>query len=316
VLTTLVVSPRATAHPLNPALLEVHEVPGGKCDVLWRVPVAGPVNAPIHPDLPAAWRTLDPPRSELAGGGQSFSVRWRVTCAGGLTGAQLGVAGLRERRTDALLRVVLADGRTLQTVLRADQPNLIVPARSGAASLVRAYSTLGVRHILSGPDHLLFVLGLLLLVRNRRHLLWTVTAFTVGHSVTLSLAVLRLVRVPRPIEVLIALSILVVAVELARPPEARQLGRQPWRMAFVFGLLHGLGFAGALMQVGLPTHEIPVALFSFNLGIEIGQLLFIGVAAIVRRLYAVRPPLPARYVAGVPAYLIGSLAALWIFERL
>jgi hydrogenase/urease accessory protein HupE len=308
----------AGAHPLNPALLELRERGDGSCDVRWRVPVGAPINAPIHPELPVGWHVREQPTTELLQAGQSLSTRWRVDCApAGLVGARLAVSGLDERRTDALLRVARADGTTLQTVLRPGRATFEVPPEARTPAMMAGYLVLGIRHILSGPDHLLFVLGLLLLVRGRRRLLWTVTAFTAGHSVTLSLAVMGVVRIPpRPIEVLIALSILVLALELARPPEERRLGRRPWRMAFTFGLLHGLGFAGALAQVGLPPRDIPFSLASFNLGIEIGQVAFLVVALMALRLWSARPLVDERWARALPAYVIGSLGAFFVLQRL
>jgi hydrogenase/urease accessory protein HupE len=245
--------------------------------------------------------------------------RWRVDCgAQGLIGEQVGVDGLRERRTDALVRIALADGRLIQMVLRGDQSVLTVPARVGRLGVVRDYLRLGFEHILAGLDHLLFVLGLVLLVRGRRRLLWTITAFTVGHSVTLSLAVLGIVRIPpAPVEVLIAVTIFVVAVELSREPSAREgwMRRAPWVTAFAFGLLHGLGFAGALAQVGLPANEIPLALFAFNGGIELGQLLFVGVVLVARATLGALPVQWPKASARIPAYAIGSFAAFWVLDR-
>jgi hydrogenase/urease accessory protein HupE len=309
----------AHAHPLEPALLDVHENGDGSCDVRWRVPVVAPVIAPIAPELPPTWPVRQLPASELSRAGRSLATHWRVDCApAGLVGARLAVNGLDARRTDALVRVTRADGTTLQAVLRPGHASVVIPAATSTASVLTSYLMLGVRHILSGVDHLLFVLGLLLLAGTRRQLLGTVTSFTLGHSVTLSLAALGLVRLPpRPIEVLIALSIFVVGIELARPPSARRLGRRPWLLAFAFGILHGLGFAGALAQVGLPQHDIPVALVSFNLGIEIGQLVFIAVALVARRASRaldVRKRRP--WLARVPAYVIGSFAVFFILDRL
>jgi len=202
-------------------------------------------------------------------------------------------------------------------VLRADAPLFTVPPRSSRWQVMRSYAALGIEHILTGLDHLLFVLGLVLLVRGTRTLIATVTAFTVGHSVTLSLAVLGFVHVsPGPVEALIALTIFAVAVELARGVEGRRpwFSRVPWAMAFCFGLLHGLGFAGALAQVGLPEGEIPLALFSFNTGIEVGQLLFIATVIAGRSALTL---LPSWLKAGAftPAYAIGSLSAFWFFQR-
>jgi hydrogenase/urease accessory protein HupE len=252
--------------------------------------------------------------------GSAVIEQWAVDCgAGGLVGSTVRVDGIAASKADVLLRVALADGRTFRRVLTVEEPEYPIPERERRLDVVRGYARLGVEHILGGLDHLLFVLGLVLLVRARRQLLWTITAFTAGHSVTLSLAVLGLVHVaPEPVEALIAFSILLLAVELARAEDAPAtlMRRFPWLMAFVFGLLHGLGFAGALAEVGLPDGEIPLALFSFNSGIEVGQVLFVAAVLLLRAAVA---PLAARLpvpTAWVPPYVIGTLGAFWCFERL
>ncbi|WP_085212552.1 HupE/UreJ family protein [Methylomagnum ishizawai] len=217
------------------------------------------------------------------------------------------------------MRLALADGRSVRHVLTADHPEFQVPEREGALDVMAGYGRIGFEHILGGVDHLLFVLGLVLLVRGGKRLLWTVTAFTVGHSLTLALAVLGFVHVPQqPIEAGIAFSIYMLAVELAPRPERKPnlMDRCPWLIAGLFGLLHGLGFAGALAEVGLPEGEIPLALFAFNIGIEAGQLVFVGVVLLV--LAGVRA-LPVRWpglVAHVPGYALGTVAAFWFFQRL
>ena len=206
-------------------------------------------------------------------------------------------------------------------MLTADRPVFTVPRAAGPAGVAALYGRLGVEHILSGFDHLLFVFGLVLLVAGRRRLVATVTAFTAGHSVTLALASLGVVHVPpAPTEAAIALSIYVLAIELTRSRGSRQKGptwlrRSPWSMAALFGLLHGLGFAGALSEVGLPEGEIPAALLAFNVGIEIGQLAFVALVVAAGWALARLPRrLPAPLVRS-PAYVIGSLAAFWFFER-
>jgi hydrogenase/urease accessory protein HupE len=307
----------AFAHPLDPALLELRESPPGQFAVLWRVPRSGPATAPLRPALPLRCVERSAPRTG-DGVGPHVTYRWSVDC-GGLVGERIGVDGLDKSRTEALLRVHLDDGRLIQAVLRGDQPAMTVPVRVGRLDIGRDYVRLGFEHILTGLDHLLFLLGLVLLVRGRRALLWTITAFTVGHSVTLSLAVLGIVRVPpAPVEALIAVTIFAVAVELTREYAGCEgwMRRAPWLMAFVFGLLHGLGFAGALSQVGLPADEIPLALFAFNVGIEAGQLLFVALVLAAR---AALSALPTRWIelgARLPAYAIGSLAVFWVIDRL
>ena len=305
-----------TAHPLNPALLELWESREA-VEVLWRLPRAQPTAIPLQPVLPEACHAVSAPRVSQTE--PSLTARWRLACGGrSLVGARVGVQGLSARQTEALVRIHLADGRLIQAVLRGDMPVLTVPEGAGPVAVLRAYLTLGVEHIVTGLDHLLFVLGLVLLVQGRQRLLWTVTAFTVGHSVTLSLAVLGVVHVPpAPVEILIAGSLFIVALELSRAAQGRAVWtrRHPWGMAAAFGLLHGLGFAGALAQVGLPAHEIPLALFAFNIGIEIGQVLFIGLVLVASAAPGIFPVRWPQARALIPAYAIGSAAAFWILDR-
>ncbi|MBK5969302.1 HupE / UreJ protein [Thiorhodovibrio litoralis] len=311
------------AHPLDPALLEIRESPAGTLEVLWQLPVSQTAGDAPRVMLPQGCSPLSAPVASRAGAGAGagsrIALRWRAQCEnGGLVGSDIGVDGLRERRTDALLRVHLADGRLVQAVLRAATPTFTVPESAARLAVLRDYLLLGFEHILSGPDHLLFVFGLVLLVHGYRRLFWTITAFTAGHSVTLALAVLGVVKVPAyPVEALIALTILVVAVELTRAGGGREtwIQRFPWAMAFTFGLLHGLGFAGALTEIGLPANAIPLALAGFNIGIELGQLLCVALilaaAAALRRLPV---PLPTA-IRSLPSYVIGSLAVFWVLER-
>ncbi len=307
----------ALAHAATPALLELRELGEGRLDVRWKLPRLRSLAADPQPVLPAPCRPVDAP--EVSEDDVSMTTRWVTDCGSeGLVSRRIGVDGLSEARTDALVRVVFADGHVFRSALTATAPFVTIPPGEAWLDVAYGYVRLGVEHILTGPDHLLFVFGLLLLVGTTRALLRTITAFTVGHSITLSLAVLGYARVPSgPIEVSIAFSVFVLAVELAREVDPSQtvLGRRPWLMALLFGLLHGLGFAGALREVGLPEHEIPTALLSFNVGIEIGQLAFVLAVLLLRRL--ARPlweRLP-HWIEAVPTYAMGSLAALWVIER-
>ena len=304
----------AFAHPLSPALLELLERPDGRVDVVWRTSTVQVPDADFAPELPAEC-TAGP--SEASADERYVTVRWVAECgAGGLVGRRVAVRGLASAQTDALMRVQLRDGRVLQTVLRKRSPAYVIPARPSVWAVIAEYARLGTEHILQGPDHLLFVFGLVLLVASTRLLVQTVTAFTVGHSITLSAAVLDLVHLPSaPVEVLIAVSILVLATELARSRPDTLMRRFPWLMAGTFGLLHGFGFAGALREAGLPQSDVPLALFAFNVGIEIGQLLFVLVVvaagALLRRTWA-----KGSRVARLPAvYVMGVLAASWCYER-
>ena len=320
------------AHGLKPSLLELREQPNGRFEVFWKEPESPQAGALIKPALPVSCTTVEPPRVSEAEGKRT--TRWLADCGPeGLTGRTIAVSGLDVSKTDVLLRLRLADGRQVNEVLSSRRPKFEVPERERPGRVLASYLGLGVHHILLGADHLIFVLGLLLLASSRRRLVATITAFTVGHSVTLSLVVLGLLHLPSaPVEVAIALSILVLAVELARPgvpsgassdsrgtaSERRPslMRRHPWGLALGFGLLHGLGFAGALAEVGLPPSEVPLALFSFNAGIEAGQLIF--VVAVLAALRAFRPlqgRLPT-WAPGIPVYVMGTLAAFWVFERM
>jgi hydrogenase/urease accessory protein HupE len=259
------------------------------------------------------------PHSRYANG--MAVLRWTVAVPGGLDGKVIGFAGLPQARIDVLARMARADGTVqLERILAVD-PQFTVKPSPGAFEVVRTYTVLGIEHILTGFDHLLFVLALVIIVRGTKRLLWTVTAFTVAHSITLALATLGIIHVPGPpVEAMIALSIVFVASEIVQQQRGREglASTQPWLVAFTFGLLHGLGFAGALAQVGLPENSIPLALLFFNVGVEIGQLLFI-VAVLAAMRLATRlagDRLDLRRGAIVSAYAIGTLASYWTIERI
>ena len=307
------------AHAFEPALLDLREQRPGVFEVVWKTP--GPLAGGLSPELPAHCRRRD---HSSEGEGVTF---FQADCgAVGLRGQRVAVRGLVGTRADAVVRITWSDGTVTSGVLGSASEELLVPAASGSGGLgvgaparavLLGYARLGVLHILSGFDHLLFVLALLLLVPSVSTLVQTITAFTLAHSLTLALAVLGVVRVPAaPVEALIAASIVLLAAELARPAGAPPTlaRRWPWAVAFLFGLLHGLGFAGALAEVGLPADQIPLALFGFNVGVEAGQLMFVaamlGPVVGVRRLATTRA-----WVRLVPAYAIGVLATAWALER-
>ena len=316
-LATLSLPAAARAHPLSPSLLEIHEGADGRAEVVWREPAVRASATEPRPVLPDSCPGVG--RIKVTGNEVMREERWRVNCgAAGIAGRRIGVTGLAESGTDALVRIRLRDGQVLQRVLRGDDPGFVVPRRPGRGDVLRGYAALGVHHILTGPDHLLFLLGLMILATGGRALAFTITAFTAGHSLTLALAALGVVRVPtRPIELAIALTVFVLAVELTRGPAAPPtwMRRRPAAMAFLFGLLHGLGFAGALAQTGLPSGEIPLALFSFNLGIESGQILVAGSVLVAwSAVRALAPPLPA-WSPRTAVYAMGTLSAFWCFQR-
>ena len=316
VLLGLVLAGSASAHPLAPALLSLEVGDAGEVAVRWKVSRLRPSGTDVRPMLPAHCTMLGEPTIEV--GSNDVTESWRVDCGEqGLIGHTVAVRGLDRSRTDALILARLPDGRSVRGLVNPERAAFLVPERESALSVARGYGELGIEHLIGGLDHVLFVVGLVLLVTGWRTLVATITAFTLGHSVTLSLAVLGVVNVPsRLFELAIAASILILGAELARDePGETWLRRRPWAMAFGFGLLHGLGFAGALSEIGLPQGDLPLALFSFNVGVEIGQLLIVAplvafIALAGDRLSRV-PPVLAR----VPAYTIGSLAAYWCLER-
>jgi hydrogenase/urease accessory protein HupE len=277
----------------------------------------------MQPVFPDHCLHIDDPA--LAGQSDEGTAYWRIDCgAAGLRGERVSVSELDGSRVDVIVEIAWLDQRTASAVLRSGADTFLVPAAATIGSgipadvVLRNYGRLGVEHILLGADHLLFVLGLVLLVDTWGMLLKTISAFTVAHSLALALAVLGVVTVPAaPVEALIALSIVLVALELTRlgsdPPTLSR--RYPWAVAFGFGLVHGLGFAGALAQIGLPPDQIPLALLAFNLGVELGQLLFVSVLlaplAMFTRVAAARPQ--SRLI---PAYAIGTIATAWVFERI
>ena len=303
-------------HEVRPAYLDLREDRPGEFGILWKTPVLGEMRLALHPAFSGPVEALTPVATLMTG--SAALQTWRLR-AETLRGQTLRIAGLEATLTDALVRVAFADGSTWVQRLTPQQPGAIIPTRPSAWGVAGTYLALGIEHILTGIDHLLFVLVLLLLTTGTWRLVKTVTAFTVAHSITLGLATLGIVHVPsRPVEAVIALSIVFVAAEIvqARGGRAGLAAQMPWIVAFIFGLLHGFGFAGALSEAGLPEGHIPVALVFFNLGVEAGQLLFITavltLVAGARRIPMAWP----RWAGRVPPYAIGSLAMFWVIQRL
>ena len=315
--TMLAVGTLAHAHEVRPGYLEIRQTETETFDVLWKVPARGQLKLSIYARLPDNCAPLSAAVSTRSGG--AYTDRWTVTCPGGLSGGTIVIDGLSTTLTDVLARIERLDGSSQVSRLSPDAPSIVIEETQSWQQIAGTYLGLGVEHILSGIDHLLFVLALLLLVKGWRRLVATVTAFTVAHSLTLAAATLGFVNVPqRPVEAVIALSIVFVAAELVRlqSGQVSLMQRWPWAIAFTFGLLHGFGFAGALNDIGLPRQAIPLALLFFNIGVELGQFLFIaGVVAvglIARRIVA---PLPA-WAPQLSAYVIGTVAAFWTIERI
>jgi len=301
-------------HELRPAYLELRETAPGRFDVLWKTPMRGEARLALTPVVSGESAAL-PPVTRRA---DNAAIQTWILRVDSLRGRTLAIAGLEGTMTDALVRVEFLDGSGWTDRLTPRRPAATVPERMTGRTVAAVYFTLGVEHILEGLDHLLFVLALLILTRGGWRLVRAITAFTVAHSVTLALATLGVVHVPqRPVEAAIALSIVILATEIVHGWQGR-VGltlRRPWIVAFAFGLLHGLGFAGALSAIGLPEGRIPLALLFFNLGVEAGQLLFVAAilaaVAVTRRAGLVAP----RWAHLAQTYAIGTLAAFWTIER-
>jgi hydrogenase/urease accessory protein HupE len=307
----------AQAHEVRPGYLELRETDSGVFSTTWKVPARGDYRLAIEPSFPESCRPIGEPMTVQAD--NAFIERGRIRCDKPLAGSRIFIRGLEATQTDVLVRVEAADGAVETERLTRSQPDFIVPAKPSRLGVLWTYFRLGVEHILTGVDHLLFVLCLVLLVRNVRMLLATVTAFTIAHSITLAAATLGFVNVrAAPVEATIALSIVFLASELLRDPSHRSdiTRYYPWLVAFSFGLLHGLGFAGALAEVGLPHGEIPLALFSFNVGIECGQLAFIMVVLAAGYLWRRLMRHTPAWTPQVVAYAVGCVASYWVFERL
>ena len=309
----------AAAHEVRPALVQIREVGARDYDVVWKRPVVGDMALRLKPHLSGG--ALDkPPTFEQVAPGYVTRI-WHVRGSAALEGQTLEVEGLSDTVTDVVVRVSFRDGRTFDQVLKPTKQQMTISRARPAGMAVPAYLLLGIEHILIGFDHLLFVLGLTLLIGFNWKLVKAISGFTAAHSITLALAALGYVHFPSDaIEALVALSILFVAVELL-PARRRANGvtqRRPWLVALVFGLLHGLAFAGVLAEIGLPPDAEVPALLLFNVGVEIGQLLFIGaVLAVVSATshFVEGTAYRSRWAALAPAYFIGTLSSYWLIER-
>ena len=308
----------AHAHDSRPAYLEINETAPGRYEVLWRTPLNAGMRLPVALKIPEDVRNITAP-SEKEFTGLLLERRWIDAGETGLAGKRIEFVGLQATITDVLVRVQGLDGAHTTVLVHPSQPWVEIAPSQGIAGVAAAYFVHGFEHIMYGTDHLLFVLGLMLMVRNRWMLLKTITAFTFAHSITLAAATLGYVHVPGPpLEAAIALSIMFVGVEVlrSRRGETSLTLRQPWLVAFAFGLVHGLGFASGLASLGLPQGDIPVALLMFNVGVEAGQLSFVAVMLLLVHCFGllkIHWPQPARLV---PAYIVGSVGAFWTIDRI
>jgi hypothetical protein len=305
----------ASADEIRPAYLELREQAPGEFAVLWQMPMQGDVRLALEPEFSGEAVAASPVTSQILAG--SAVQTWTLRAAA-LRGQTLHIRGLETTATDVLVRIQFLDGTSQINVLRPASPALVVPERQSALAVARNYVVYGIQHILFGIDHLLFVLGLLLIVSDRWMLVKTITSFTVAHSITLAIATFGYASAPvEPLNAAIALSILFLGPEIARiwRGETSLTIRRPWVVAFIFGLLHGFGFAGALTGAGLPRGDLPLALLTFNIGVEIGQIAFVLLVVLLERSFRqleIRWPI---WATRTPGYLIGSAGAFWTIQR-
>ncbi len=308
------VAVNAEAHRFAPSLLKVFEAADDRYQVVWKTPRQRISDVPLAPEFPGNCKIEASSGAAAEGTGVIETVT--LHCPDGVIGRKFSVKGLSENTATALFSLETRDGYFYQALLSADNAGFDVPEEPGTAEVAAEYSWLGAEHIWEGPDHLMFVFGLFLLVGWGKRLFYTVTAFTVGHSITLSLVTLGFFDYPVAlVEFMIALSIFLLAAELARSDGRGLFRRYPWGLAGGFGLLHGMGFAGALAEVGLPQSALPAALLFFNVGIELGQLAFIALAALL--LWMLRKLMggPLGRWQLLPVYSLGALSAMWCLER-
>lgn len=312
----------AYAHESRPAYLELQQKSKDTYDLLWKTPARGPeMRLGLYVHLPDDSKIIVPTTSSFLG--DAFVERSTISRSGGLAGAEIYIEGLSTTRTDVLVRIGRLDGSTQVVRLTPSVPSFVVDAAPTVLGVAKTYLVLGVQHIWKGVDHLLFVACLIMIAGTWRRILITITGFTVAHSITLALAALELVRIPvPPVEATIALSIVFLAREIACKRRDSLTWRYPIAVSGSFGLLHGFGFASALGVIGLPQTEIPSALLCFNVGVEIGQIVFVGVAlglvwsvsCLLRSIEAE----PRNWLLRIEkplAYTVGSVAMYWTIGR-
>jgi hypothetical protein len=306
----------AMAHEVRPGYLELRETAPGIFRVMWKKPARGNMVLKIDPVFPEGCRVVGIGSESMRAG--AFVARATLECEGGITGKTIVIAGLETTLTDVLVRVYYADGLQETHLVQPNATSAVIGGPTSVVQRIGAYTQLGIGHIALGVDHLLFVLGLLLIVSSPMMLLKTITSFTLAHSITLGIATLGFARVPAlPLNAVIALSILFLGPEIVRVWRGQTSFtiRHPWVVAFAFGLMHGFGFASGLTAMGLPTNEIPIALLFFNVGVELGQLAFVFlVLALIRSFHALEIRWP-RWAELLPGYAVGTLGALWFIQR-
>ncbi len=307
----------AQADEIRPAYLEIKESQAQQYNFLLKLPVKGGNELPITVNLPNNCTASIEPRSYRVNG--AVLKQWSITCLKGIHGETLTLKGLAESNTDILLRLEFLNATSQSVLLTPSKTSYTIEKEASSFQIVKTYTWLGITHILLGFDHILFVFALLLIVKNMRRLLWTITAFTLAHSITMAGATLGFVQLPQqPVEAIIALSIVFLAMEIIHEKQGKigLASRYPWIIAFIFGLLHGFGFAGALAEIGLPQQAITLSLIFFNIGVELGQIIFIFAVVLLNyTLQTLNYQTLQKKIEIFIVYGIGGLSSFWFIER-
>jgi hydrogenase/urease accessory protein HupE len=314
----LLLTEGAMADEIRPGYLELNEESHNTYAVLWKIPQKKGQKLSLAPHFPGGCTNKTAVTTQTIN--NAMLQRWYIYCTDKIVGQRISIEDITNSNTDVLLRLKWLDGSVSTSLIKPSKPFYVIPEKSTAADLAITYLWLGTEHILLGIDHLLFVFALLLIVNSTRRLIVTITAFTLAHSITLGAATLGFIHIPQqPVEAVIALSILFLAVELVHGKQGRKgaAARWPWLVAFVFGLLHGFGFAGALAEIGLPQQAIPLALIFFNIGVELGQLVFVAIVFLLGwALHQLKQPRLFEKAEIIAIYSIGGLSSFWLFERI
>lgn len=307
---------RLEAHEIRPGYLQIQQVNEKEYHVFWKIPRMGDAVPKIYVDFPKSFKVEELKQPNPIPGFVVYA--YKISSSSPLFGTEIGILGLNKTLIDVLVNIEFLNGERIPFMLQPDKTHQLIPEKETLWGTVKTYFILGVEHILLGIDHLLFVLALVLITSGFWKLFKTITAFTIAHSITLSLASLGFVGLPGPpVEAVIALSIVFLAVELIKYNKGEQTltAKYPWIVAFTFGLLHGFGFAGALTDIGLPQTTIPAALLFFNVGVEVGQILFVFFILFCLWVLKKTEFKFPKWAPNIPIYTIGGVASFWLIER-
>ena len=304
------------AHALDPSLLTIQQQSSGEhYSVIWKTPIKTTSTDILLPSLPKNCQPISDKKFDISG--TSHLVSWNTRCVGSIQGQTLSIENIEKVPNHVVVRVTFNNQQTISDVLSNNKTSMTIPKKSSALTVFKNYFWMGIYHLITGWDHLLLVIGLLFLATSSKKLLIIISSFTLGHSITLSLSVLNYIHFPPLLaEILIALSLVFVGASVVNKKQMlsnwHELG---WLMALFIGLIHGLGFAGALLELGIPNHAIPLSLFSFNLGIELGQIIIIALLIFPTLIY---PKIKATLSPKLDwaGYFIGVIASFWFWQRL